>query len=155
MRVRIDDDRRPLRTSSRHRSAEGRLGRPQQTGAAAFEAHLAVAGERLQRASMDVLLQNVTNAGLELLRHRGERQLQAYKAAVREFMEAALEQTYEVAREERFNRYGQRVLSVLVRRIDEKLEALTIAVLSEDTGAAMRLAARLDEIRGLLLDFYR
>lgn len=155
MRVRIDDDRKPLRGPSRHRSTEGRFGRSHQAGTATFEAQLAVAGERLQRASMDVLLQNVTDAGIDLLRHRGERQLQAYKAAVREFIEAALGQTYEVAREERFNRHGQRVLSVLVRRVDEHLEALTIALLSDDSGAAMRLAARLDEIRGLLLDFYR
>lgn len=155
MRVRIDDDRKPLRATTRHRSAEGRLGRSQRTEATVFEAHLTVAGERLHRAALDVLLQNVDHASRELLRHRGERQLQAYKAAVREFIEAALEQTYVVAREERFNQYGQRVLTVLVRRVDEKLEALTIAVLKEDTGAALRLAARLDEIRGLLLDFYR
>lgn len=155
MRVRIDDDRKPLRAPTRHRSAEGRLGRPQQTGTVAFETHLTVAGERLHRATLDVLLEKVNQAGRELLRHRGEQQLQEYKAAVREFVEAALARTYVVAREERFNRYGQRVLSVLVRRVDEQLEALTMAVLKEDNGAALRLAARLDEIRGLLLDFYR
>ena len=155
MRVRLEDDRKPLRGPTRHRSAGGRLGRSDGIGAAAFDAKLTAAGDRLQRASMDMLLQSVAEAGIDLLRHRGERQLQAYKAAVKEFIEVAVGETYEVAREERFNRHGQRVLSVLVRRVDERLEALTIALFSEDTGAAMRLAAHLDEIRGLLLDFYR
>lgn len=148
---------KPLRRSLQHAEkkrggsrAESRIG----PVASTFESHLAAVDERLATMELDELLQVVEEAGRRLLRHRGEEQLKEYKEAVKAFVSRAVERCFEVIRSERFNLRGQRVITVLVRRVDEELEALTAAIASKNS-AAMRLAARLDEIRGLLLDFYR
>lgn len=118
-----------------------------------FRTSFTAVEDDLRRADLDVLLGDVDRTANDLKRWRGRSQLTAYQRAVKSFLKAAMEQMYRVEHETRFDRRGARVSSVVVRAIDEHLEALTAEILKGEK-SAIPLAARLDEIRGLLLDMY-
>lgn len=118
-----------------------------------FKASLEAVEEELVRSNLEELLQDVDRTGSELKRWRGRSQLEAYRRAIKAFLQVALEQMYRVSHETRFDARGKRVKSVVVEAIDEHLEALAAEILKGER-SAIPLAARLDEIRGLLLDLY-
>ena len=69
---------------------------------------------------------------------------------MRAFLKEAISTAYTVAERRFVDRYGRRRLFLLVAKVDEQLEELTRMVLHQQH-AALNLAAKLDEIRGLLL----
>lgn len=119
----------------------------------AFQVHFAAAAEDTAGIDLKALLDEVDRTAAELKRWRGRSQLAAYRRAVQSFVRAAVQRMYRVNQDTRFDRRGVRISSVTVQLIDERLEALTAAVVHGDD-SAIPLAARLDEIRGLLLDLY-
>lgn len=118
-----------------------------------FRATLHAADAELVRAELDRLIDEVDRTAAELRRWRGKAQLEAYKNAVKAFLQAALEKMYRVESATGFDLRGTRVRSVIVQAIDAHLEALTDQIL-HGAESVLPLAARLDEIRGLLLDLY-
>lgn len=118
-----------------------------------FRATLQAADEELIRGDLDQLIEEVDRSAAELRRWRGKAQLEAYKRAVKAFLHTALEKMFRVESGMRFDVRGNRVRSVIVQKIDEHLEAITDEIL-HGRGSVLSLAARLDEIRGLLLDLY-
>lgn len=119
----------------------------------AFRAALYAADDEIIRGELDQLIAEVDRSAAELRRWRGKAQLEAYKRAVRAFVQTALEKMYRVESDMRFDVRGNRVRSVIVQAIDAHLEELTEEIL-HGSGSVLSLAARLDEIRGLLLDLY-
>jgi uncharacterized protein YaaR (DUF327 family) len=76
-----------------------------------------------------------------------------YKEIVRAVLRALIEKSFMVD-EHSFHDYrGRRRLFMLVRTVDDKLEELTRLFLRQQL-SGLELVARLDEIRGLLLDLY-
>lgn len=80
--------------------------------------------------------------------------LNAYKRAIHDFIERVINQAYSVHHVRTFSRKGRPVLSVLVRTIDEQLEELARQVLSNAQDATA-IAAKIDDIRGIILDYFR
>lgn len=80
--------------------------------------------------------------------------LVAFKQAVKEFLSSVLEKAYVVHHVRSFSRRGRPSVSVLVRTVDEKLDELARLVLA-GTRDAMAIAAKIDDIRGILLDYFR
>ena len=114
-----------------------------------FRATLHAAAEL---AELDRLIDEVDRtAGAQAL--AGQSPAEAYKNAVKAFLQAALEKMYRVESATGFDLRGSRVRSVIVQAIDAHLEALTDQIL-HGAESVLPLAARLDEIRGLLLDLY-
>ena len=90
-------------------------------------------------------------------RLRSEASLEAlaeYKAALRAAVSAALRRAYRVDVETGFSGGGRRRLLYIVRIVDAKLEELVRLLMAQQKDN-LAIAARLDEIRGLLLDLYR
>lgn len=95
------------------------------------------------------------DAAAEKLRADGDlAALHAYKQALRTVIGGATRQAYKVEAEAGFRGGGRRRLLYVVRIVDEKLAELT-HLLMEKERDNVAIAARLDEIRGLLLDLYR
>lgn len=80
--------------------------------------------------------------------------LHAYKQALRVALGSATRQAYKMHAEAGFGPGGRRKLLYVVRTVDAKLAELT-RLLMEKERDNVAIAARLDEIRGLLLDLYR
>ncbi len=76
-----------------------------------------------------------------------------YRKLVQNFMKEALQQSYSLDQESRWDRSGNRKVFVTVKKINESLEKLTDALLNKEK-KHIDLVAKLDEIRGLLLDLY-
>lgn len=98
--------------------------------------------------------ERVTAAGEDLARTLHLRHLAAYQELVRDFLTAVVAQAYRLRREVGRDRRGRARVFQIVLKVDEALADLAQAVL-EGEQARLRILARLDEIRGLLVDLYR
>lgn len=109
----------------------------------------------LERAeAIEQTLLDIDEAAQRLRQERDLAALRAYKELLRNAIETATRQAYKVHAEGAFRGGGRQRLLYAVRVIDEKLVALT-ELLMEKERDNVAIAARLDEIRGLLLDLYR
>lgn len=79
--------------------------------------------------------------------------LRVYREALGNFL-ARLLAAYSVEEIRGFNRFGKRSITILVRTVDAKLEELARLVLQGEQDT-LKIAARLDDIRGLLLDYLK
>lgn len=76
-----------------------------------------------------------------------------YKDVVRAILKALIEKSFKVDEHSSHDHRGRRRLFILVRSVDDRLEELTRLFLRNQL-SGLELVARLDEIRGMLLDLY-
>mgnify|MGYP000415427792 CR=1 FL=1 len=107
--------------------------------------------QTVAQLDFDDALANIGQLGERLRRQPTLINLKNYKAAVKAFLQIAIKASYGVTEQRFIDRYGRRRLFLVITRVNEKLEELTRMVLSEQS-PNIDLAAKLDEIRGLLLD---
>lgn len=107
------------------------------------------AGAAQIKENLDTLMGQVDQLGAELLENPTERTLVQYTQAVRNFIRKAQGQSLSVERN--FDRHNR--LYTLVREVDQNLASLTDQILIKQ-GKALEMAARLQEIRGILLDMF-
>ncbi len=117
-----------------------------------FSQILKTAGEQ-PAAGWDQLLSQVDEAAKKMLTQPSMETLRSYRAAVRDFLKEAIPGSYRMKGESRWDRRGNRRLFCVVQKINQKLEELTAAVLQKNA-KPMELMAKVDEIRGLLVDLY-
>lgn len=127
------------------------LSRRSAAGAEKSFAH--VVEEVVAAEAVDGAIKSVDRAGRALKESPTIERLEAYKEAIREVL-TELQKAYRVEELRGFSRYGKRTIHVLVRVVDESLDELARLVIarSQDT---LRIAARIDDIRGILLDYRR
>jgi|SRR5690606_33667393 len=123
---------------------------PENVGKVAFKQILKNAGQQ-EAASWDQLLGRVDEAGKRLLKQPSMETLRSYRSAVRGFLKEALRGSYQMKGESRWDRRGNRRVFSVVQRLNQALEELTTAVL-EKNAEPMTMMAKIDEIRGLLID---
>lgn len=104
-----------------------------------------------EKIDLDLALENIDKLGKQLRDKPTLINLKNYKTAVRAFLQEAVKTAYAVTEQRFVDRFGRRRMFLLVAKVDEKLEELTRMVLNQQDNA-LNLAAKLDEIRGLLLD---
>ncbi|HHT48986.1 MAG TPA: YaaR family protein [Firmicutes bacterium] len=104
-------------------------------------------------ASWDRLLGQVDEAAQKLLNQPSIETLRSYRLAVRSFLKEAVSGSYQMKGESRWDRRGNRRMFCVVQKVNQALEELTSAVL-EKNAKPMELMAKMDEIRGLLVDLY-
>ncbi|PKL75702.1 MAG: hypothetical protein CVV27_14015 [Candidatus Melainabacteria bacterium HGW-Melainabacteria-1] len=107
------------------------------------------AGASQIRESLDVLMKDVDDCANALMKEPGEAQLTRYTQAVRQFLRKAQGGAYAVSKN--FDRHNR--LYTVVREVDSQLAALADQVLLSQ-GRALEMAARIQEIRGILLDMF-
>jgi len=102
------------------------------------------------RASLDSLMLDVDSRAQDLLKHpTSEAHLTRYTQSVRSFLRKAQGAAFAINRH--FDRHNR--LYMLVREVDSQLADLTDQVLHSQE-RALEMAARIQEIRGILLDMY-
>lgn len=150
MRVRRERRTRPDRFGLGRRDDAARAG---QTRATAFRDELRLREIQRENAAEQALAD--VDAAAQRLRAEGSlAALAEYKAALRAAVADAVRRTYRVHTETGFAGGGRRRLLYVVRIVDAKLEELTRLLLARERDN-LAIAARLDEIRGMLLDLYR
>lgn len=101
------------------------------------------------RESLEQLMQDIDHCASDLLQEPNEAKLTRYTQAVRQFLRKAQGQAFNVSKN--FDRHNR--LYTVVREVDSNLANLTDQVLHSQ-GRALEMAARIQEIRGILLDMF-
>lgn len=99
------------------------------------------------------LLNRVDEASKHLLNQPSTENLRSYRQAVRDFLKDALQGSFRMKGESRWDRRGNRRVFCVVKKINKALEELTARVFKTNE-EAIDVMAKIDEIRGLLVDLY-
>ena len=119
---------------------------------ARFESALASATtEPMNSGNLDEMLELINQTGRALVTGRGVAELKAYREAVREFLQESVRGSYQVKEERSWDHRGNHRKLRLVTEVNHRLEELTRIVM-ESQAPGIEILAKLDEIRGLLLD---
>lgn len=146
MQVENDPSRKRKPTTEKIQS--GRMQGSSTAGVSGFQQVFA-AGATQIRESLDELMTQIDSAGQDLLQNPSEPVLIRYTQAVRNFIRKAQGQAFTVERN--FDRHNR--IYTLVREVDGQLAQLTDQILTGQW-KALEMAARIQEIRGILLDMY-
>lgn len=106
-----------------------------------------------RRQACDELLRQIDSLSAELKKAPTPSGVKKYRRLVASFIREAMGQTYELNEETHWDRSGNRKSYITVRNINKALEELTEEVMTREK-KQIDLVARLDEIRGMLLDLY-
>jgi uncharacterized protein YaaR (DUF327 family) len=99
------------------------------------------------------LLQQIDAQSAELKKAPTPTGIKRYRKLVQAFMKETLNQSYTLNQRTHWDRSGNRKVFVTVKKLNESLEALADEVLNKEKNQ-IDLVAKLDEIRGLLIDLY-
>jgi|GEM_PF-4900398 len=117
-----------------------------------------VGTDNMEDASFNELINEMDKQGKRFMQKPGLEELVKYKVIVRQFIDKAVHETMTCEKKEGRtirNRQTGTMQSLpptkLVKIIDEKMNELSLLIIQQQ-GKALNLAARLSEIRGLLLD---
>lgn len=132
-------------------SKGGTRGKVKATHSPFLEA-LKVTSDDLTTKELDEILLSVDEAGRALMEDPTYENLITYKDLVKRFMKETLSRLYRV-REKMSRRTFDEKIYVIVEEVDKRLAALTDEVLASQIDP-LTLVAKLDEIRGMLVDLY-
>ena len=107
------------------------------------------AAEKQEQFCADLILE-IDAQALLLKKAVTPERLKHYRELVKTFMKEALPNTYLLHEEQRWDRSGHQRNLIIVKKVNEQLESLMHDVTSKEM--PLKLIARLDQIRGLLLD---
>ncbi len=99
---------------------------------------------------LEQLIKKVISAGNELVRSPTQENFKNYRESIKEFLKVIEKRLYKVGRQ-----ISKDIdLHVVGQEIDQRLEQIAKDLMEAEKGAIM-LAARVQEIYGLLMDLYR
>ncbi len=99
---------------------------------------------------LEVLIKKVVSAGNELVRSPTQENFKNYRESVKNFLKVIEKKLYKVQRQ-----VSKDIdLHVVAQEIDQRLEQIAKSLIEAEK-SAIALAARVQEIYGLLMDLYR
>lgn len=104
--------------------------------------------QRLQR-----MAEEITEQGKRLSRTPTYRELKLYRELIRQFVREAVQNTYVLQNRTGWDRRGRQKIYTLVQKIDAALAELTELV-KDGQENQLEILAKLDVIRGMLVDLY-
>jgi uncharacterized protein YaaR (DUF327 family) len=105
------------------------------------------------RTEMSLFIVEVEAKGKRLLGTKGRKEFEEYKEAVKNFMKKMVSSSFKVEEKQSRQKDGKFVVYLMTEKVDEALENLGQLLLAGQQDS-MRILSALDEIRGILLDFY-
>ncbi len=79
--------------------------------------------------------------------------MKKYRALIKEFMNEIVNRSHKFSRENFLDRRGRHRVYGIIRLVDEKLDELAQELVKEECDK-IAILAKVDEIRGLLLDIF-
>lgn len=129
-------------------------------GKIAAEGNQVTFGEQMFRVRGDIikeklenLLKDITEQGKKLSETLNIKDLKRYKDLIRGFLNEAVNKMYRLREEAGWDRRGRHKIYTVIKSVDQELENLTEMMLTEQKDK-VAILAKLDEIRGMLLDIY-
>ena len=103
------------------------------------------------KARLDVMMQEITMQGKKLGKRMDVRDMKMYRRLIKEFMNEIVNRSHKFSRENFLDRRGRHRVYGMIKRVDAALDELAGELIKEEKDA-LAILAKVDEIRGLLLD---
>lgn len=107
--------------------------------------------EQELRASLSVMMEDITQQGDKLSRKMDIRDMKLYRKMIKEFMNEIVAHSHSFSRENFLDKRGRHRVYGMVKLVDETLDELAEELMREEKDNLMILN-KIGEIRGLLLD---
>ena len=99
------------------------------------------------------LMEEITRQGDNLAKKRDVRDMKRYRTLIKEFMNEIVNRSHSFSRENFLDRRGRHRVYGIIKLVDANLDALA-QELVKDEQDHLKILAKIDEIRGLLLDIF-
>ena len=102
---------------------------------------------------LEMMLKDITKQGELIARHMDIRDMKKYRGQIKDFLNEVVNRSHKFSRENFLDRRGRHRVYGIIRLVDEKLDELAQELVSEECDK-IAILAKVDEIRGLLLDIF-
>jgi hypothetical protein len=98
-------------------------------------------------------MEEIVMQGDKIVKRTDIRDMKKYRTLIKEFMNEVVNRSHKFSRENFLDRRGRHRVYGIIRLVDEKLDELAKELVSEEKDS-ISILAKVDEIRGLLLDIF-
>ncbi len=102
-------------------------------------------------ARLNMMLEEISSQGKKIAKHMDVKDMRHYRELIRQFMNEIVNRSHKFSRENFLDKKGRHRVYTMIRLVDKNLDELA-AELIKDEKDHMLILAKIDEIRGLLLD---
>lgn len=100
---------------------------------------------------LNLMIQEIVMQGDKIVKRMDVRDMRRYRTLIKDFMNEIVNRSHKFSRENFLDRRGRHRVYGIIRLVDEKLDELAQALVSDECDK-IAILAKVDEIRGLLLD---
>lgn len=100
---------------------------------------------------LNFMMQEITMQGKKLGKHMDVRDMKHYRALIKEFMNEIVSRSHEFKRENFLDKKGRHRVYGMIKLVDNKLDELAQELIKDEKDH-LTILAKVDEIRGMLLD---
>ncbi len=102
---------------------------------------------------LNLLMEEIVMQGDKIVKRMDVRDMKRYRTLIKEFMNEIVNRSHKFSRENFLDRRGRHRVYGIIRLVDEKLDELAQELVNEECDK-ISILAKVDEIRGLLLDIF-
>ncbi|MDE6055323.1 MAG: YaaR family protein [Lachnospiraceae bacterium] len=102
---------------------------------------------------LNLMMEEIVMQGDKIVKRMDVRDMRRYRTLIKEFMNEIVNRSHKFTRENFLDRRGRHRVYGIIRLVDEKLDELAQELVSEECDK-IAILAKVDEIRGLLLDIF-
>ncbi|MCI9386322.1 MAG: YaaR family protein [Lachnospiraceae bacterium] len=102
---------------------------------------------------LNLMMEEIVMQGDKIVKRMDVRDMKRYRTLIKEFMNEIVNRSHKFSRENFLDRRGRHRVYGIIRLVDEKLDELAQELVNEECDK-IAILARVDEIRGLLLDIF-
>ncbi len=103
------------------------------------------------QAKLEGLMKEIESEGQRIARRKDIRDMKRYRAKIKEFMNEITTHSHTFSRENFLDRKGRHRVYGIIHQVDEDLDKLAEALLSEEKDH-LEILRLIDEIRGMMID---
>ena len=100
---------------------------------------------------LNLMMEEIVMQGDKIVKRMDVRDMRRYRTLIKDFMNEIVNRSHKFSRENFLDRRGRHRVFGIIRLVVEKLDELAQALVSEECDK-IAILAKVDEIRGLLLD---
>ncbi|MDE6913667.1 MAG: YaaR family protein [Lachnospiraceae bacterium] len=102
---------------------------------------------------LNLMMQEITMQGDKIVKRMDVTDMKKYRALIKEFMNEIVNRSHKFSRENFLDRRGRHRVYGILRLVEETLDELAQELVKEECDK-IAILAKVDEIRGLLLDIF-
>ena len=103
------------------------------------------------QAALSGMMEEITQQGYRLGKRRDIRDMKQYRKLIQEFMNEIVNRSHKFSRENFLDRRGRHRVYGMIKRVNVALDELAGELIKEEKDH-LGILAKIDEIRGMLLD---